>query len=136
MIVSNLAARIRAQAVTARQRAKTTEDLYQFVRKLSGSGMIDDLLWATAFQIASMLKVNVVLLLPKDGTVGLRAAYPPEDTLDNADLPAAKWAGETDQPAGRGADTLPGSKRLFLPMRTGAARSALSGSTASGLARC
>ena len=119
VIVSNLAARIRAQAVTARQRANTTEELYLFARKLAGSVMLDDLLWATAFQIASMLKVNVVLLLPRDGTVAVRAAYPPEDTLDEADLAAAKWAWENNQPAGRGADTLPGAKRLFLPMRTG-----------------
>lgn len=119
VIVSNLAARIRAQAITARQRASTTEDLYLFARKLAGSAMLDDLLWATAFQIASMLKVNVVLLLPKDGSVAVRAAYPPEDTLDDADLAAAKWTWENDRPAGRGADTLPGAKRLFLPMRTG-----------------
>ena len=39
--------------------------------------------------------------------------------LDDADLAAAKWAWENDRPAGRGSDTLPGAKRLFLPMRTG-----------------
>ena len=66
-----------------------------------------------------MLKVNVVLLLPEGGTVAVRAAYPPEDTLDEADLAAAKWCWQNNQPAGRGADTLPGAKRLFLPMRTG-----------------
>ena len=119
VIVSNLAARVRAQAVAARQRANTTEDLYLFTRKLAGSAMLDDLLWATAFQIASMLKVNVVLLLPEDDTLAVRAAYPPEDTLDEADLAAAKWCWQNNQPAGRGADTLPGAKRLFLPMRTG-----------------
>ncbi len=119
VIVSNLAARIRAQAVTARQRASTTEDLYLFARKLAGTAILDDLLWATVFQIASMLKVNVVLLLPRDGTVSVRAAYPPEDILGEADLAAAKWAWENNRPAGRGADTLTGAKRLFLPMRTG-----------------
>jgi len=35
LIASNLTARVRAQAVTARQRAKTTEDLYLFSRKLA-----------------------------------------------------------------------------------------------------
>jgi two-component system sensor histidine kinase KdpD len=39
--------------------------------------------------------------------------------LDDADLAAAKWAWQNDRPAGRGSDTLPGAKRLFLPMRTG-----------------
>ena len=39
--------------------------------------------------------------------------------LDQADLAAANWAWANDRPAGRGSDTLPGAKRLFLPMRTG-----------------
>jgi two-component system sensor histidine kinase KdpD len=41
--------------------------------------------------------------------------------LDDADLAAASWAWEHSRAAGRGADTLPGAKRLFLPMRTGRA---------------
>ncbi|MDU6241915.1 MAG: DUF4118 domain-containing protein, partial [Bradyrhizobium sp.] len=40
-------------------------------------------------------------------------------TLDDADLAAASWAWSNDRVAGRGSDTLPGAKRLFLPMRTG-----------------
>jgi two-component system sensor histidine kinase KdpD len=114
----NLAARVRAEALSARQRAKMTEDLYLFSRKLAGSVVLDDLLWATAYQIALMLKVRVVLLLPEDSTISVRAGYPPEDTLDEADLAAAKWTWETGRAAGRAADTLPGAKRLFLPMRT------------------
>ena len=50
--------------------------------------------------------------------IAVKAGYPPEDTLDQADIAAAKWAWQNDRPAGRGADTLPGAKRLFLPMRT------------------
>jgi two-component system sensor histidine kinase KdpD len=119
VITSNLAARVRVQAITARHRAKTTEDLYLFARKLASSITLDDLLWATVFQIASMLGVNVVLLLPEADTVAMQAAYPPEDILDASDLAAAKWCWQNNQPAGRGADTLPGAKRLFLPMRTG-----------------
>src|SRR5207342_2389470 len=63
VVVSNLTARVRAQAILARGRAKMTEDLYQFSRKLAGVIVMDDLLWATAYQIAQMLKVRVVLLL-------------------------------------------------------------------------
>ncbi len=118
-IGSYLAARLRAQAVAARDRAKTTEDLYIFSRKLAGVITLDDLLWATAYQIASMLKLRVVLLLPEGETVAVRTGYPPEDILSEADLAAAKWCWQNNTPAGRGADTLPGAKRLFLPMRTG-----------------
>ena len=118
VIVSNVAARVRTQAVTAMARARTTESLYAFSRKLTGVGTLDDVLWATAYQTALMLKVHVVLLLPKDGSIAVAAGYPPEDVLDEADLAAAKWAWQNNRPAGRGSDTLPGAKRLFLPMRT------------------
>jgi two-component system sensor histidine kinase KdpD len=119
LVASNLTARVRAQAMVARGRAKMTEDLYLFSRKLAGVISLDDLLWATAYQISQMLKVRVVLLLPDQESVTVRAGYPPEDQLDEADLAAATWAWGHGTPAGRGADTLPGAKRLFLPMRTG-----------------
>ena len=119
VIVSNLTARVRAQAITARARARTTEELYLFSRKLAVATNLDDLLWATVHQIALMLKVRVVLLLPDEERIVVRAGFPPEDTLDAADLAAARWCWEKNHPAGRGADTLPGAKRLFLPMQTG-----------------
>ena len=119
ILVSNVAARVRSQADTAIGRVRTTESLYAFSRKLAGTATLDDVLWATAYQAALMLKVRVVLLLPEEGVLTVKAGYPPEDELDKADLAAANWAWGNDRAAGRGADTLPGAKRLFLPMRTG-----------------
>ncbi|MCK1358235.1 sensor histidine kinase KdpD [Bradyrhizobium sp. 199] len=119
MIVSNVAARVRTQADAALGRIRMSEQLYAFSRKLAGTATLDDVLWATAYQIALMLKVRVVLLLPEEGLLTVKSGYPPEDELDQADLAAANWAWSNDRPAGRGSDTLPGAKRLFLPMRTG-----------------
>jgi two-component system, OmpR family, sensor histidine kinase KdpD len=119
IVVSSVAARGRTQAHAATERARVAESLYSFSRKLAGAGTLDDVLWATAFQTALMLKVRVVLLLPEYGSIVVKTGYPPEDILDDADLAAAKWAWENDRSAGRGSDTLPGAKRLFLPMRTG-----------------
>jgi two-component system sensor histidine kinase KdpD len=119
VVVSNVAASVRTQAMTAVLRARTTESLYSFSKKLAGVGSLDDVLWASAYQTALMLKVRVVLLLPEHGTIAVRGAYPPEDNLDEADIAAAKWAWQNNRPAGRGSDTLPGAKRLFLPMHTG-----------------
>ncbi|MFU0503142.1 DUF4118 domain-containing protein [Pseudaminobacter sp. NGMCC 1.201702] len=119
LIASNLTANVRRQAMVARRRAKTTEDLYLFSRKLAATASLDDLLWVTASQVASMLRVRVVLFLPDNGSLALKAAWPPEDVAEQADLAAAKWSWESNRPAGRGADTLPGAQRLFLPMRTG-----------------
>ena len=118
-VASNLTSRVQRQAAAVRRRARTTEDLYLFSRKLAGTGTLDDVLWATAYQVASMLKVRVVLLLPEGDGIAVKAGYPPEDELDEADIAAARWAWENDRATGRGADTLPGARRLYLPMRTG-----------------
>jgi two-component system sensor histidine kinase KdpD len=119
ILVSNVAARGRTQTVAAHERVRTVESLYSFSRKLAAVGTLDDVLWATAYQTALMLKVRVVLLLPENGSIVVKAGYPPEDTLDDADIAAAKWAWANDRPAGRGSDTLPGARRLFQPLRTG-----------------
>ncbi len=119
IIVSNVAAHARLQAVAANERARTTELLYAFSRKLAGTGTLDDVLWATAYQTALMLNVRVVLLLPEGDDIAVKAGYPPEDQLDEADLSAARWAWQNDGQAGRGCAVRPEAKRLFLPMRTG-----------------
>src|SRR4029077_8882541 len=89
--------------------------------KLAGIGILDDLLWATAHQVSSMLRLHTVLFLPDNETaaLALAAGYPPEDTLDEAEMAAARWCWEHNHAAGRGADTLPGGRWLFLPLRTG-----------------
>ena len=119
VLTSSLTARTRTQAVIAQRQARTTSELYSFSQKLAGIAKLDDLLWATAHQIAVMLKVEVVILIPEGDGIAVRAGFPPEDELDAADLAAARWCWDHNQSAGRGADTLPGAKRLFLPLRTG-----------------
>ncbi|MGZ8995952.1 MAG: DUF4118 domain-containing protein, partial [Rhodospirillales bacterium] len=118
LVASNFAGRVRDQTIATRLRARTSEALYAFSRKVAGVATLDDLLWAGAFQIASMLKLNVVMLLEEKGQLEVRVGYPPEDQLDAADLAAAHWSWTHNSPAGRGAETLPGGKRLFLPIRT------------------
>lgn len=118
LVVSNLTAQKQRQTDSMAARAKSTAELYAFSRKIAGIGSLEDLLWVVTYQIAAMLKCDAVVLLP--GKVGLevRAGYPPEDELDAADMAAAQWTWTRNHPAGRGADTLPGGKRLFLPLQT------------------
>ncbi|MBK8175095.1 MAG: sensor histidine kinase KdpD [Rhodospirillales bacterium] len=118
LVASHLAGRVRDQAHSTRLRARTSEALFAFSRKLAGVATLDDLLWAAAFQIASMLKLNVVILVHEDNQLVVHVGYPPEDQMDGADLAAAHWTWKHNRPAGRGAETLPGGKRLFIPIRT------------------
>ncbi|HVR67257.1 MAG TPA: sensor histidine kinase KdpD [Verrucomicrobiae bacterium] len=119
VLTSGLTARTRTQAMIARKQARISAELYGFSRKVAAIAELDDLLWATAHQIAVMLSVEVVILIPDGETIAVRAGFPPEDRLDESDLAAARWCWDHNQPAGRGADTLPGARRLFLPLRSG-----------------
>ncbi len=110
----NLAARVRVQADLAAARAAIAGELFRFAGKLAGSAQLDDILWAAAFQIASMLKTNVVILLPDPVTKNLqiKVGYPPEDELDAQDLAAATWSWEKGKAAGRNAGDSAGHQTL------------------------
>jgi two-component system sensor histidine kinase KdpD len=120
VIVSNLASRVRSQAIAARQRAQTTEQLYLFSRQLSDAVTLEDLLWASAHHIALMLNLQVVLLLLSEtGEPILSAAHPAAGGLSEADLAAARWCWSSNRPAGHDGEAHTGASRLFLPMHTG-----------------
>ncbi len=118
VIASALAARTRTQTESARREARTTAGLYAFSRKIAGVVDLYDLLWIVVSHIARLLKAEVVVLMPQDGELSTQAAFPPDGALSEADLAAARWSWDADRPAGRGTDTLPGGRWLFVPVRT------------------
>jgi len=120
-LTSTLTARERLQAEITRDQASTTAEMFAFSRKLAGMRKLDTLMNITATQIAMMLKLDTLVLIPDKGVGPLKllASAPAGLQLDESDFAAATWCWEHNAPAGRGADTLPGAKRLFLPLRTG-----------------
>ena len=123
IVASALAARTRAQTEAARREARTTADLYAFSRKIAGVIDLYDLLWTVATHLARLLNAEVVILMPQktpegNGRLEASAAFPPGTELSEADLAAARWSWDADQPTGKGTDTLPGGRWLFVPIRT------------------
>lgn len=118
LVTSNLAARVRAQAEAARVREARTNALYEFSRMVVGAATEDDILWAVAHHVAAITKAQSLVLIPEDGRLTIRAAYPPEDRIEAKAQIAADWAFEKGEPAGRGTSTLPSSDWLFLPLQT------------------
>ncbi|MBS0539088.1 MAG: sensor histidine kinase KdpD [Proteobacteria bacterium] len=120
---SALGTRTRAQAQAARREARTTADLYAFSRKIAGVVDLDDLLWIVVTHLARLLNAEVAVLMPEKtpgdaGPLTLRAAFPPDSEFHDADLAAARWCWDAEQATGRGTDTLPGGRWLFVPIRT------------------
>ena len=124
VLTSTATARERLQGINAREQARTTAELFAFSRKLAGVRKLDTLAAATAAQVSNMLRVDTVLLLPDttSGQLVQLASAPAGSTLDEVDMAAAVWCRDNNRPTGRGTDTLPGARRLFLPLRTGQGR--------------
>jgi len=132
ILASALASRLRMQTVRLRAEARRSADLHGFGRKIADVTTLDDLLWVVVAQLARTLRVEVVVLMPERradpaSRLQVRAAFPPEDEIDEADLAAARWSWDHDTPTGAGTDTLPGARRLFLPLGTAQGKVALLG---------
>ena len=118
VITSALAGRIREQAQLAVARMRATRRLYDFTRKLSSIASLDDIPEAAVAAIHSSLARPAVLLLSHVGNLELRAAWPPEDSLDTGAMSAALWSMEHNEPAGADTATLPSLSWYFLPLST------------------
>lgn len=118
VLTSNLAARVRNQAEAAKHREARTAALYALSRHIAGAAELADVLRVIVNHVAQILRAKVVVLLPEAGQLVLMAGYPAEIALTEAERAAATWAWQHNQPAGRGADTLPGAEWFYLPLST------------------
>ena len=118
-VTGMLASRLRLHAQAMRERARSTQSLFDFSRKLSAATRADDIFWAVALQVQKSLEPPcVVVLAPEDGELRLAAAWPPLDGLDAAENGAARWAYEKGESAGWRTGTLPNVRFQFRPMVT------------------
>ena len=118
VLTSALGGRVREQARIAANRMRATRRLYEFTRKLSALVTLDEIAEGAATEVNASLNRPTVILLHQDDDLTLRAAWPPEDTLDAASMSAARWAFSHDEPAGFETATLPIVPWLFIPLRT------------------
>ncbi len=118
VIVSNLASRVSQQVDAAKTRARRTDILYEFSRKIAAAASRDDVLWAVVHHVAATIRGKSLVLLPGKDRLEIAAGYPPEDEISDRDAAAAEWAWANASPAGRGSATLPTADWLFLPLRT------------------
>lgn len=119
IVTSQLAARVRAQADLAQRSAGQNAALAGFARSLTGLSAEDELGQALCAEVARLLDVSTLLLLPKQEGLRLIAAFPPENRLSGIDIAAANWSMDHRQSAGRGSDTLTASDWLFQPLVVG-----------------
>lgn len=120
LVTSYLTLRVRGQAEAARAREQRTGALYALSRELAAATAVDTLTAAARKHVDSALGVRSIVLLPApDG----RLALPDGTTgsqLDERELSVARWVVDHGVAAGKGTDTLPAARGLYLPLTGGA----------------
>ncbi|HUO55730.1 MAG TPA: sensor histidine kinase KdpD [Rhodoblastus sp.] len=118
VLTGSLAGRVHDQAEAVRQRAQHSESLYDFSRKLASATKLDDVLWAAAAHLQKIVGSAVVFLIPEDGDLQVRVAWPPDVELNEGEMSAARWAFAKNEFAGWSTDTLPVLAKQFRPLVT------------------
>jgi two-component system sensor histidine kinase KdpD len=118
ILTGSLTGRVRYQAENVAKRASATQSLFEFSRKMSAASTADDVLWAAAAHINKTFAARALLLVPADGELELKAAWPPEEQLDAGNRSAAQWALEKGEPAGWRTQTLPTLSVQYRPLRS------------------
>jgi two-component system sensor histidine kinase KdpD len=122
LITGNLAARLRARVEAQAAIADRTNKLYDFSRRVASAATADDVIWASVSHVATTLRCEAVLLMPRGAELRVVGGFPPEDRLEVRDQSAAQFAWEKGEAAGRGSDTLPTARWFFLPLVAGERR--------------
>jgi two-component system sensor histidine kinase KdpD len=117
LVISGLTVRIRAQAVSARQRERRTAALYAISRELVSVRGVQNILSVAVRHIAEVFRSQVVVLLPDaSGRPATQPDLPAQFEMDTTELGVSQWVYEHRQMAGLGTSTLPGAKALYLPL--------------------
>src|SRR5258707_823292 len=116
VVISGLAARIRAQAESAREREGRMAALYAMSRELASTRGVEGLLAVATRHITELFRARVAILLPdasgRLGEVAVGAEFP----METSEVAVSQWGYEHGQVAGQGTDTLPGAAGLYVPL--------------------
>jgi two-component system sensor histidine kinase KdpD len=119
LVISNLTARIREQAIGAEHREMQTAELYALSRDLAVATDLGAITQAVLTHISQTFSREVAVLLPDESHHAVEPyAITPDFTLNENELAVAAWAFQHGQPAGRGTDTLSAVGVRYLPLRT------------------
>jgi two-component system sensor histidine kinase KdpD len=116
VVISGLAARIRAQAESAREREGRMAALYAMSRELASTRGVEGLLAVATRHITELFRARVAILLPDTsgrlGEVAVGAEFP----METSEVAVSQWVYDHGQVAGQGTDTLPGAAGLYVPL--------------------
>ncbi|MDR5819794.1 sensor histidine kinase KdpD [Caballeronia sp. LZ043] len=120
LTISHLTSSLRRQARIASLRERRTGAMYAMTKELGAALMTGQIVEIGVRHVAEVFQAKAAILLPdaadkvrrnvvEEGGIGLD-----EISLDSD---VAQWVYDQQRPAGRGTDTLPASRALYLPLK-------------------
>jgi len=121
IVVSSLTTRLRRQERDSRTRESRTAALYSLSRELAAAQDEKRATEVAATHAADVFGGDAVVLLIEGTTaLSVKGTSRPGLQLSDEELAVARWVSEHGRPAGKGMDTLPGSRVTCFPVQTGA----------------
>lgn len=117
LTVSDLTARVQAQAAAARDREAHTAALLGLSRDLAAARDLNTARMSLLRHAREALVAEMALFEP-DGASVRAAEKTPSFPADDHEAAVADWVLRNGQPAGRGTGTLPGASAYYLPVQT------------------
>ncbi|SAK52507.1 sensor histidine kinase [Caballeronia ptereochthonis] len=121
LTISHLTSSLRREARIASQRERRTGAMYAMTKELAAALMTEQIIEIGSRHVAEVFQAKVAILLPDAAEkVRQKVGEPnPDTTLDagQLDLDIAQWVYDQQKPAGRGTETLPASRALYLPLK-------------------
>lgn len=117
LLISNLTARVRAQAQRARAAHQRTQALFDLSQDLARAADPQAVAEAAVHHLHEHYGAQSAVFLPApEGGLALAAEVDASFASRKEETSVARWAFEHRQPAGMQTDTLPGSDALYLPL--------------------
>jgi two-component system, OmpR family, sensor histidine kinase KdpD len=116
-VITRLTLQIREQAEASRMREKSTAALYALSRELARERKKDRIFGIAVKHIGEVFQSQIaILILDEKGELAVSETGVGTFAVDQKEQGVARWVFDNRQSAGRGTDTLPGAKALYLPM--------------------
>ncbi|MBN1141471.1 MAG: sensor histidine kinase KdpD, partial [Deltaproteobacteria bacterium] len=116
-VICRLTLRVREQAEAARLRERRTATLYRLSRELAHHRGLKTLAALALKHIGELFSTQVVILIRNErGDLAPPVTGPPTFVLDSQEMEVARWVFSRGNRAGRGTDTLPDARALYLPL--------------------
>jgi len=115
-MIAQLTGQLKRQTAAMILREDRTKTLYALSRELSKSSYPEELFKIAFSHIEDFFKCRVVIFVPdRNKILTVKFGKASGLALDSNEIAVAQWVFDHKKSAGKGTDTLPGSKGMYLP---------------------